>query len=71
MMKSFLCELLKLLNKEISNQLLPTKCYVDNKSLLVDSIFFKKNCNWQRIKNWYLYYSGHAQRKCSLFNRMV
>ena len=41
MMKSFLCELL---NKEISNEVLPIKCYVDNKSL-VDYIISTKTVN--------------------------
>ena len=46
MMKSFLCELL---NKEISNEVLPIKCYVDNKSL-VDSIFSTKTVTEKRLK---------------------
>ena len=46
MMKSFLCELL---NKEISNEVLPIKCYVDNKSL-VDSIFSTKTLSEKRLK---------------------
>ena len=46
MMKSFLCELL---NKEISNEVLPIKCYVDNKSL-VDSIFSTKTATEKRLK---------------------
>ena len=37
-MKCFLCEML---NKEISNEVLPIKCYVNNKSLK-DSIFSTK-----------------------------
>ena len=45
-MKSFLCELL---NKEISNEVLPIKCYVDNKSL-VDSIFSTKTVTEKRLK---------------------
>ena len=46
MMKSFLCELL---NKEISNEVLPIKCYVANKSL-VDSIFSTKTATEKRLK---------------------
>ena len=46
MMKSFLCELL---NKEISNEVLPIKCYVDNKSL-ADSIFSTKTVTEKRLK---------------------
>ena len=46
MMKSFLCELL---NKEISNKVVPIKCYVDNKSL-VDSIFSTKTLTEKRLK---------------------
>ena len=46
MMKSFLCELL---NKEISNEVLPIKCYVDNKSL-VDSIFSTKTLSEKRLE---------------------
>ena len=46
MMKPFLCELL---NKEISNEVLPIKCYVDNKSL-VDSIFSTKTVTEKRLK---------------------
>ena len=45
-MKSFLCELL---NKEISNEVLTIKCYVDNKSL-VDSIFSTKTVTEKRLK---------------------
>ena len=46
MMKSFLCELL---NTEISNKVLPIKCYIDNKSL-VDSIFSTKALTEKRLK---------------------
>ena len=46
MMKSLLCELL---NKEMSNKVLPIKCYVDNKSL-VDSIFSTKTVTEKRLK---------------------
>ena len=46
MMKPFLCELL---NKEISNKVLPVKCYVDSKSL-VDSIFSTKTVTENRLK---------------------
>ena len=46
MMKSFPCELL---NKEISNKVLPIKCYVDNKSL-VNSIFSTKTVTEKQLK---------------------
>ena len=46
MMKSFLYELL---NKEISNKVLPIKCYVDNKSS-VNSIFSIKTVTEKRLK---------------------
>ena len=46
MMKPFRCELL---NKEIWNEVLPIKCYVDNKSL-VDSIFSTKTVTEKRLK---------------------
>ena len=46
MMKSFPCELL---NKEISNKVLPIKCYADTKSL-VDSIFSTKTLTEKRLK---------------------
>ena len=45
-MKSFLCELS---NKEISNEILPIKCYVDMKSL-VDSIFSAKTVTEKQLK---------------------
>ena len=37
------------MNKEISNKVLPIKCYVDNKSL-VDSIFLTKTLTEKRLK---------------------
>ena len=44
--KSFFRELL---DKEISNEVLPIKCYIDNKSL-VDSIFPTKTITEKQLK---------------------
>ena len=45
-MKSFLCEML---NKKMSNEILPIKCFVDNKSL-IHSIYWTKPVTKKRLK---------------------
>ena len=50
-MKSFLCEML---NKEISNEVLPIKCYVNNKSLTEKSPTCEEGEAYVKISFWHL-----------------
>ena len=46
MIKSFICEIM---NRQVSEEFLPIKCYVDHKSL-IDSIIFHQNFYREKVR---------------------